>query len=693
MESALRIGIDIGGTFTDFVIFHPSSGRLETFKQLSSPRNPAETVIQGLAKIYQQWYKDKASLVTIIHGSTIATNALLERKGARTALIATRGFRDVIQIGRQNRPSLYDLTPRGQPPLIPEELRYEVNERVIPSGEILTPLDKRSLQTLYKQINDQHPEAIAICLLFSFANPVHEQHIASDLRSLGYQVSVSSEIVPEFREFERTSTTVINAYVSPILKNYLDTLENSLYSEPFKGGMTQTLRIMQSNGGIMRIDEARHNGVRCILSGPAGGVIGARHVVALINQTRTGNRDEETTRKEMPVLTFDMGGTSTDVSLVEGEPQITTEAMVSGYPIRIPVLDIHTIGAGGGSVATIDSGGILRVGPESAGADPGPACYGFGMLPTVTDANLVLGRLQAEHFLGGDMRIDLARAQQALTGLGDSLELEPSTRLEQAALGVIEIVNAHMERALRVISVERGHDPRDFTLLSFGGAGGLHAVELARRLEMPRVLIPPFASTLSAFGMLAADVVRDYTKTVMLPGDISGDEISEMMSPLIAKGLRDMDAEGILPDVINIDKMLDMRYRGQSYEITVPFLDRFIMGFHEAHQRAYGTSRVGGKVEIVNLRVRVTGKVPSPEIKPRPESCADPSSAWIETRQVWFSSSPVRVPLYRGEILTPGNIIVGPAIIVRSDTTILVGIMDRACVDGFQNIMIEVGKP
>jgi N-methylhydantoinase A len=383
-----------------------------------------------------------------------------------------------------------------------------------------------------------------------------------------------------------------------------------------------------------------------------------------------------------------MGGTSTDVSLIDGDPQITTESVIGGCPIRIPMLDIHTIGAGGGSIASVDAGGALRVGPESAGADPGPACYGKGDAATVTDANLVLGRLQAEHFLGGQMSLDLARAMQALNHLGKQLALNET----QAAAGVIEVVNAHMERALRVISVERGRDPRDCILLSFGGAGGLHAADLARRLEIPRVLIPPLASTLSAFGMLAADVVRDYTQTVMLRGDVVISTIMAAMSPLVERGLQDILAEGIFAQDIHIDRSLDMRYRGQSYELIVPFRDSFIIDFHEAHQQAYGYARPEAEIEIVNVRVRAVGKVIPPPIPIHPIGDADPSPALLESRPVVLKNGLQQVPLYRGESLNPGNVIHGPAIVIRADTTILIGPTDQASVDVYQNLLTNIGK-
>ncbi|MEJ2267241.1 MAG: hydantoinase/oxoprolinase family protein, partial [Anaerolineales bacterium] len=492
----MRIGIDIGGTFTDFVVFRPDTGKITTFKLLSTPEDPAEAVLQGLKRIASS--EATSPEFYIIHGSTVATNALLEHKGATTALIATRGFRDVLQIGRQNRPALYDFSVDPPPPLIPARLRWEVDERVDHHGHVLASIDPLQVKSLVRELESKNIESVAVCLLFSFLRPDHERIIGEQLKSANYFVSASSEILPEFREYERTSTTVVNAYVSPILDRYLAHLESETAG-------TQ-LRVMQSNGGIISTREARRSGVRCILSGPAGGVVGSCFIAeSALNDPLSGEIYRPSgAEPALKVITFDMGGTSTDVSLIDGVPRVTTESIVGGHPIRVPVLDIHTIGAGGGSIAGVDMGGALRVGPESAGANPGPACYGRGELsecrPTVTDAHLVLGHLDPENFLGGKMPLDVSRAQHVLEALAEQLGLEPL----QTALGVIEIANAHMERALRVISVERGNDPRDFTLLSFGGAGGLHAGDLARRLGIPRVLIPPIASTLSAFGMLAA---------------------------------------------------------------------------------------------------------------------------------------------------------------------------------------------
>ncbi|MCX6036344.1 MAG: hydantoinase/oxoprolinase family protein [Chloroflexi bacterium] len=635
----LRIGIDIGGTFTDFVVYDPAIQQIQTFKLLSTPSDPAVAVLQGLKKIFAEQGTQRA---TVIHGSTVATNALLERKGARTALVTTSGFRDVLQIGRQNRPALYDLFADPTPPLIPSKLRFEIDERVTHTGEILQAINPDQVSVLIPALKAHNVSAVAVCLLFSFIRPEHEQVIAAELRRAGFLVSLSSEILPEYREYERTSTTAVNAYVSPVLDGYLSHLEQALHPQT-------RLRVMQSNGGNISPAEARKFGVRCILSGPAGGVVGCEYVGKLI---------------------------------------APAEAVVSGCPIHIPLLDIHTIGAGGGSVAQVDAGGALRVGPESAGADPGPACYGRGDLPTVTDANLVLGRLSAEHFLGGQMPLDASRAHAALAKLGEMLKLTA----EQAALGVVAVANTHMERALRVISVERGHDPRRFTLLSFGGAGGLHAAGLARGLGIPRVIVPPLASTFSAFGMLAADVIKDYTRTVMLPGSTPVPNLSAQLEALAERGYREILVESIPAERIRIERFLDMRYRGQSYELIVPFSETVYADFHRLHEHQYGYANNNAPVEVVNLRVRAVGQTTPPPLSPRPVQGPDPVSAYLESRRVFFTVNPIETPFYRAESLEPGNRIQGPAVVVRSDTTILIGPTDRAEVDEFDNLLIEVGQ-
>ena len=737
-QHALRIGIDTGGTFTDFVVFNPDTGELTTFKLPSTPHNPALAVLEGIQRISN--LHSPFSNLQITHGSTVATNALLERKGARTALITTKGFRDVLAIGRQNRPALYDLTPTLPPPLVPDELRFEVDERVDAQGNVLIPLT--SEETAHCQLSiTNYPlkiESVAICLLFSFLRPEHEAKIAEKLRTAGYFVSSSHEILPEYREYERTATTVVNAYVSPIMDRYLGQLEDALESQRVSksanlkstnqqtstypltqspilrplSGRVSNLQIMQSNGGIISPAQARREAVRCILSGPAGGLVAAQNLPhesasqrvsesAKLKSAIPQSPNHETNNQQSPIsnlLTFDMGGTSTDVSLIQDTPTLTTEAEIGGLPIRVPVLDIHTIGAGGGSIAWIDPGGGLQVGPQSAGADPGPASYGrtshlppdtLPLTPTVTDANLFLNRLLPDHFLGGQMPLYPNLAQAAIAPLAAQLGLTPI----ETALGIIAIANAHMARALRVISVERGHDPADFTLVSFGGAGGLHAADLARELGIPRVLISPYASVFSALGMLMADVVKDYSQTVMLPGNTPISNLQFQFSNLLTRARANLLAESISEDLIALYPQLDVRFRGQSYELTIPFTETWQDTFDETYRATYGYAPMDGELEIVNLRVHAVGRVPSPEIKPAPRGGSDPAPALLGTRAVYLDPAPRQIPVYDGERLTPGNQIPGPALVIRPDTTILLSPSDLAEVDSYHNLLIQIYSP
>lgn len=656
----MRIGVDIGGTFTDFVVYHPDTKQLETFKLLSTPRNPAEAMLDGLARITSSEKRQ------IIHGSTVATNALLEGKGALTALVTTEGFRDVLEIGRQNRPSLYDWSAARPAPLVPRERRFEIAERVSHTGEVITPLDQDALPALVEQVQASGAESVAVCLLFSFLHPAHEEAIRDVLEEAGLFVSISSQVMPTFREYERTSTTAANAYLSPVMGRYLSELESTLSADD--------LQIMQSNGGSIRPEVARQNAVRCLLSGPAGGAVGAQAI-----SEQAGYRK---------LLTFDMGGTSTDVSLLDGRITTTNEAEIGGYPIGIPIINIHTVGSGGGSIARVDEGGALRVGPHSAGADPGPACYGKGSLPTVTDAHLVLGRLAADYFLGGQMPLDADAARNAIQPLAAQLNLT----LEQTALGILQVANAHMARALQVISVERGHDPRDFALLSFGGAGGLHAADLARSLGIPTVIVPPQASTFSAFGMIMADVIKDYSRTVMLPGDTDSNTLAELLSELQARASQELAKEAVAKDQINLDPSLDLRYAGQSFELNIPFTEHFLEDFHRQHLAAYGYADAGAAAEIVNLRLKATGAVPSPRLHPQPIGQTDPTPALLDGRPVYLSDGLHETPFYDGEKLVPGSQIGGPAVVLRPDTTILLEQADRAEVDPYLNLIITVGS-
>ncbi len=506
----MPIGVDIGGTFTDFVLF--VDGKLTVHKVPTTPDDHARAMLAGLAELGAA-----AGQGPVVHGTTVATNALLERKGARTALITTRGFRDVLEIGRQNRPDLYALEPQKPPPLVPRELRLEVAERVDHKGRVLQPLDMASVDAAIAELQRLGAESVAVCLLFSFLYPEHEATIAARLEAAGFAVSASHRILPEFREYERTATTVANAYVSPVLNRYLTNLEAKLPAE------LGPLRVMQSNGGVITAKAAKAAAARTVLSGPAAGVVGAAYMAGLSGYT--------------DLITLDMGGTSTDVALVPGRLRETSEATVGDVPVRLPMLDIHTVGAGGGSIARLDAGGALRVGPQSAGADPGPACYGKGDQITVTDAHVLLGRVAPTQFLGGRMALDRPRAERLMADLAARMGMDA----ERAANGVLRVANAIMEKAVRVISVERGYDPRRFTLVAFGGAGPLHACELAEGLGIPRVLVPRSPGVLSALGMLAADVMKDYSQTVMLR---LPDPVDESFVRQVAMGFRALAQRG-----------------------------------------------------------------------------------------------------------------------------------------------------
>src|SRR5712691_6773019 len=496
----MRIAIDTGGTFTDCVFVR--NGRLEILKLPSTPQNPAGAIALALEKILAEQNSPDATRLELICGTTVGTNALLERRGGRIALITTAGFEDVLEIGRQARPRLYDFFVERPAPLVPRERRYGLRERVTADGIVLRHPSRAELRRMVRMAGRGGVGSVAVCLLFSFANPAHERAVARALRSRGFEVSVSHEILPEFREFERTATTVVNAYLVPVVSQYLAEISGhaskATGAKPRRSTARGQVRIMQSSGGIISAAVASREPVRTILSGPAGGILGAQYVAELAGFDR--------------IISFDLGGTSTDVALVEGALRTTNESQVAELPVAVPMLDIHTVGAGGGSIARFDRAGALRVGPESAGAEPGPLCYGHGEKPTVTDANLILGRIPESGLLGGAFKLDLSRTRSYM-----NRQRGPMPSAEAFAQGIVDVANAVMEKAIRVISVERGHDPRDYTLVAFGGAGGLHACELASALRMPRVLVPKFPGGLSALGILRADVVKDFSQTVRLP--------------------------------------------------------------------------------------------------------------------------------------------------------------------------------
>jgi N-methylhydantoinase A len=673
-RATLRIGVDTGGTFTDFIAFSPQ--RQLAFKLPSTPPAPAQAILQGLTRILTELAGEPLD-TQIVHGTTVATNALLERKGARTALVTTAGFEDVLEIGRQARPDLYNFSVTRPTPLVPASLRFGVQERISPEGSVLEALCKQSLAELRLRLQEANVESIAIVLLFAFANPTHEQAIAAALTELGVPLSIAHEILPEYREYERTSTVVINAYLAPRVSRYIQQLVEGLTAQ-FQIRNSYSLRIMQSSGGSISAGTAAREPVRTILSGPAGGVVAATRIAALAGY-------EE-------IITFDMGGTSTDVALCRGGARTTHEAQITGLPVAVPVLDIHTVGAGGGSLAVVDTGGALRVGPESAGADPGPACYGKGTRPTVTDANCVLGRFAGGDLLKGAMSLDETRAANALDQLAEALTCASAKRVTrtQAALGVVRVANANMEQALRLVSIERGHDPRRFTLVSFGGAGGLHAAALATALRIPRVVVPVHPGAFSALGVLLADVVKDYARTVMLPvtpGATLPRSVAAAFAQLEKQALRELRAEGFARPESRLVRALALRYRGQSFELEIPAQGDVLTAFHQAHQARYGHSDEGRAVEIVSLRLRAIGVTEKPALAAA-NRCKAHQAKPARTAPVVLTGKLESLPVYERETLRPGAQLTAPSIVVEYGSTTLIPTGWQAAVDRWQNLVL-----
>lgn len=669
----MRVAIDTGGTFTDCVFVR--GGELRILKVLSTPENPARAIADSLEKIAVESDLADEGAFELTCGTTVGTNALLQGKAGRVALVTTAGFEDVLEIGRQARPRLYDFFVERPKPLAPRERRFGLKERVGADGRVLLRPTQSELGRVVRAVKKSGAEAVAVCLLFSFANSAHEKQIAKQLRAMGFQVSASHEIFPEFREYERTATTVENAALLPLMSEYLSEIDRvaNRMSRGEQGNGRARVRVMQSSGGIISAATAAREPVRTILSGPAGGALGAQYVAELAGFPR--------------IIAFDMGGTSTDVALIDGPLRTTNESEVAGLPVAVPMLDIHTVGAGGGSLARFDRGGALRVGPESAGADPGPICYGRGTRPTVTDAHLILGRIVPEGFLGGDFHLDLERARDWMGRARGKMKTA-----EQFAQGILDVVETNMEKAIRVISIERGYDPRDYTLVAFGGAGGLHACGLAAALEIPRVLMPKFPGGLSALGILRADVSKDFSRTILLAGRSLREARAALQNEFSAiekQAVKEMRGEGFPAAKIRIERLLDMRYIGQAYELSVPADGDFIAAFHGAHDKRYGYADAARAVEIVNVRARAAGLTPKPSLEKISSGSADASGALMGERDVFFGGKPAKTRIYDRARLRAGNRLRGPAIVAEYSATTVVLPGWHVRVDAYGNLVME----
>ncbi len=676
-----RIGVDVGGTFTDVVTV--SDGSIHVRKTPSTPDSPDEGVVDGLERTREEVGLSYGDVEFFSHGTTVATNAVLEREWAPTALVTTEGFRDVLEIGRQARPDIYDFDVTKPTPIVERDLRYEVTERLDERGRVEIPLDEGSVRAVAERLRERGIESVAISLLFAFENPDHERRVEELLGESGLDLSysLSSEVLPEIREYERTLATALNAALKPVMDGYIGRLESAIEDR----GIPASLRIMQSNGGIIGADRARQRPINTLLSGPAAGVQGAAHVAGL------GGVED--------VLTMDMGGTSCDVSLVRGgEPVVSTEVEVGDYPVGVPMVSVHTIGAGGGSIAWIDAGDALRVGPRSAGAVPGPVCYGrSGEEPTVTDAQLLLGRLDPDAFLSEDLEADTDAVERAVRErIADPLGMS----VRDAAQGILDVANANMERALRVVSVERGHDPREFGLVAFGGAGPLHAASLAADLEVPTVLVPRTAGVLSALGLLITDLVHDFSTSMVRPiEEVSGEDLEPVFERFGAEAADRLADEGIGADRIEIERALDLRYRGQSFEITTPVpgdlteaaVEEAARRFHDRHEERYGHASPGEPVEVVTIRLRARGLVETPTLTAAAGE-GDPDDAIRTDRTVVFDGEPRDALVYDRARLPVASTVEGPAIVEGTESTVVIRPEQSATVDEYGTIAVEVGR-
>lgn len=677
------IGVDVGGTFTDFSIFDSGDGKLTHYKYSSTPDDPSRAIVNGIISILSERCISPEEVSYLAHGTTVATNALIEKRGGRLGLITTKGFKDLMEIGRQKRPSLYDLRKQKPERLIPPGLQCEVEERILYNGKVEIPLNDGQVRKIARYFKDQQVETIAICTLFSFIEPKHESRIKEIIleECPEMYVSVSHELVPEFREYSRMSTTVLNAYLGPVMKKYVHNFEQSV----LKSGIKVAPYVTQSNGSIISIAETIDCPIRTAVSGPSAGVVGAIYIGAQCQVDK--------------IITFDMGGTSADISLIEnGRAQLSNERLVEGYPCRIPMIDIITVGAGGGSIAAIDEGGALKVGPRSAGATPGPACYlRGGTKPTVTDANVILGKLNQKRILGGKMEIDAALAEQSIT---TEICEKSSLNLEDAAAGVISVVNSNMIRAVRVVSVERGYDPREFTLMAFGGAGPLHACEVAKEIGINQVLIPPSPGTLCSLGLLMADTRFDGIRShIMMAAPDQIDAVNAVFQTLLEEGNYLLDKEHIAAEHRSFHFCVDCRYEHQNYEMPIevayPFteqrLNNMIQAFHQEHNRSYGYYNVGMGIQMVNFRLSSVGEIQKPVLTCVPEQPNAPVPAPVEQRMVRFEGMEQKIPtaVYRRDDIVPGCAISGPAIIEQMDSTSVIPPQWEAHMDGYYNIFVR----
>jgi N-methylhydantoinase A len=685
----MRIGIDVGGTFTDVVLIDDRSGQIHYTKTLTTPANRAIGVMNGLAQILELAAVEAAQIDYIVHGTTTGTNALIERKGARTGLITTAGFRDVLEIARIERPDagLYDIFVDLPAPLVPRYLRAEVSERVAADGQVVRPLDEESARAAIHYLQAQKVEAIAVSLIFSFRNPNHERRIRELCCRLFPEavVSLSSEIAPEFREYERTSTVVINAYLQPVITRYLDNLVKAM--EQRYGQLD--LRIMQANGGSMSVTDAKARAVNMVNSGPAGGALAAAFVGRL-------SGDDQ-------IVGVDMGGTSFDIGLiVGGRPHTSSEGHFEGYPVKIPMIDVHAIGAGGGSLAWIDKGGALNVGPESAAADPGPACYGRGFRPTVTDANLVLGRLNPDYFLGGAMKLDVNRARQAIQ---EHVAVPLGLSLEEAAAGIVRVVNANMVRGISTNTVEKGLDVRDFSLLPYGGAGPLHAVDLAGELGMKRVIVPPYPGVFSALGLLVAHTRHDYVATIAVNEDtVVAAELERRFVAMEAQGQAQLLAQHLPAEQMRLLRSADLRYEGQSYELNTPIppgpltleqVRQVVDAFHKLHTQVYAYGSVDEKVEFINLRVTAIGLSPEVRLGVGRRDLPGLTDMAIKNRRpvYFFEHGFVDSLILNRANLPPGATFAGPCLVEEMASTTVVPPGAQGRVDESGSLIIEQSRP